>query len=126
MRLASLELPNISHVISANQGNHGFKYTINNETFLPTIVSGNYEYWKLTEAFNDVSGGALEIIARQIECEISIIADNEDVWIDYNRITTRGHVDFIVNNRYMAPSCNTLINEGLCVGKCWRYGHDTN
>jgi hypothetical protein len=74
----------------------------------------------------DVSGGALEMIARQIECEIEIIADNEDVWIDYNRITTRGHVDFIVNNRYMAPSCNTLINEGLCVGKCWRYGHDSN
>ncbi len=59
MRLASLEIPNISHVISANQGNHGFKYTINNVTHYPTIVSGNYEYWKLTETLNDVSGGAL-------------------------------------------------------------------
>ncbi len=74
----------------------------------------------------DVSGGALEMIAKQIESEIEIIADNEDVWIDYNRMTTKGHVDFIVNNRYMAPSCSTLINEGLCVGKCWRYGHDSN
>ena len=59
MRLASLEIPNISHVISANQGNHGFKYTINNVTYKPTIVSGNYEYWKLTETLNDISGGAL-------------------------------------------------------------------
>jgi hypothetical protein len=61
MRLASLELPNISHVISANQGNHGFKYTINGVTHSPTIVSGNYEYWKLTETLNDISGGALNI-----------------------------------------------------------------
>ena len=44
MRLSSLELPNISHVISANQGNHGFKYTIGGTTYTTTIVSGTYEY----------------------------------------------------------------------------------
>ena len=54
--------------------------------------------------------------------EVSTIADNENVWIDYNEQETHKHVSFIVDKRYMAPSCNTLINEGLCVGKCWRYG----
>lgn len=59
MRLSSLELPNISHVISANQGNHGFKYTIGGNTYTTTIVSGNYEYWKLTETLNASDGGQL-------------------------------------------------------------------
>jgi len=59
MRLASLELPNISHVISANQGNHGLKYTIDGSTYTPTIMSGNYEYWKLAEELNNTSGGGL-------------------------------------------------------------------
>ena len=59
MRLSSLELPNISHVISANQGNHGFKYTIGGNTYTTTIVSGNYEYWKLTETLNASDGGGL-------------------------------------------------------------------
>ena len=59
MRLSSLELPNISHVISANQGNHGFKYTIDGNTYTTTIVSGNYEYWKLTETLNASDGGQL-------------------------------------------------------------------
>jgi len=70
----------------------------------------------------EISGDALSDIKRIIEGEIKTIADNEDVWLDYNTIKTRGHVDFIVRNRYMAPHCNTLIDEGLCVGKCWRYG----
>ena len=69
-----------------------------------------------------VGGPALRTIKTSICKEVSTIADNENVWIDYNEQETHKHVSFIVDKRYMAPSCNTLINEGLCVGKCWRYG----
>ena len=72
----------------------------------------------------EISGDALTDVKRIIEEEIKIIASNEDVWIDYKVSESRKHVDFIVGNRYMAPHCNTLIAEGLCVGKCWRYSND--
>ena len=70
----------------------------------------------------NIGGPALRTIKGSICKEVSTIADNENVWIDYNEQETHKHVSFIVDKRYMAPSCNTLINEGLCVGKCWRYG----
>ena len=72
----------------------------------------------------EISGDALNNIKEIIEEEIKTIASNEDTWIDYKASETRKHVDFIVVNRYMAPHCNTLISEGLCVGKCWRYSND--
>ena len=72
----------------------------------------------------EVVGNVLTTIKKEIVSEIKTIADNEDTWIDYDSSKTKNHVDFIVRNRYMAPSCNTLINEGLCVGKCWRYSND--
>lgn len=74
----------------------------------------------------ELSGGSLVDIKGIIENEISTIASNEDTWIDYNKYETQKHVSFIVDRRYMAPHCNTLIDEGLCIGKCWRYGHDNN
>ena len=45
MRLASLEIPNISHVISANLGTNAFTFTKNNVSHSVTVPSGNYEYW---------------------------------------------------------------------------------
>ena len=74
----------------------------------------------------ELSGGSLVDIKSIIENEINTIASNEDTWIDYNKYETQKHVSFIVDGRYMAPHCNTLIEEGLCIGKCWRYGHDNN
>lgn len=69
-----------------------------------------------------LSGDSLLDIKAIICNEIKLIASNEDIWIDYNQYTTNEQVSFIVDKRYMAPYCNTLIDEGLCVGKCWRYG----
>ena len=74
----------------------------------------------------DITGNALDDIKAIIENEIKTIASNEDTWIDYNSNETRKHVRFIVDGRYMSPHCNTLIEEGFCIGKCWRYGHDNN
>lgn len=69
-----------------------------------------------------LSGDSLLDIKAIICNEIKLISSNEDIWIDYNEYTTQEQVSFIVDKRYMAPYCNTLIEEGLCVGKCWRYG----
>jgi len=69
-----------------------------------------------------LSGDALIDIKAIINNEIKLIASNEDIWIDYNQYTTQEQVSFIVDKRYMSPHCETLIEEGLCVGKCWRYG----
>ena len=69
----------------------------------------------------EVMGGALNNIKKMIEDEVEKIASYDNVWIDYDRHVTRDQVDYIVNKRYMAASCDTLICEDYCVGKCWRY-----
>ena len=70
---------------------------------------------------DEVGGEALNDIVSIICKEIDEIASNEDVWIDYNAPKTRKAVDYVVKKRYLAPPCQTLINNGYCVGKCWRY-----
>ena len=70
---------------------------------------------------DEVGGEALNDIVNIICKEIDEIASNEDVWIDYNAPKTRKAVDYVVKKRYLAPSCQTLINNAYCVGKCWRY-----
>ncbi len=60
----------------------------------------------------------VEIIMKELE----IIADRDDVWLDWNEAVTRKNVRFIVNGGYHAPGCQSrLIPQGYCVGKCWRY-----
>ena len=90
-----------------------------NEILSELAILDNFEGEDINP--RDVTGVALLNIVNNIQDEINSIASNEDVWIDYNSNTTRNHVEFIVNRRYMAPSCHTLIQEGYCVGKCWRY-----
>jgi len=70
---------------------------------------------------DEVAGEALNDIVNIICKEIDEISSNEDVWIDYNAPKTRKAVDYVVKKRYLAPSCQTLINNAYCVGKCWRY-----
>ena len=69
----------------------------------------------------EVGGDALVDITGIISGEIKKIASDEDVWIDYDERITRQAVSYVVNKRYMAPSCQTLISKGYCIGKCWRY-----
>ena len=77
-----------------------------NEILSELAILDNFEGEDINP--RDVTGVALLNIVNNIQDEI-------------NSITTRNHVEFIVNRRYMAPSCHTLIQEGYCVGKCWRY-----
>ena len=55
--------------------------------------------------------------------EIKKIASHDNVWLDWDEETTRYHAWYTVNNDggYMAPTCEKLISEGYCVGKCWRF-----
>tara|TARA_R110001606_G_scaffold4143_4_gene19560 strand:+ start:132 stop:1157 length:1026 start_codon:yes stop_codon:yes gene_type:complete len=69
----------------------------------------------------EIGGDALVDIISIITGEIKKIASNEDVWIDYDERKTRSGVSYVVNKRYMAPSCQTLISKAYCLGKCWRY-----
>lgn len=43
---------------------------------------------------------------------------SEQGWVDWNEDITRGQVQHIVHKGYAHAKCETLIQEGLCVGKC--------
>ena len=54
--------------------------------------------------------------------ELKHLASIEDMWLDWDEKVTRKNVEWIVSKGYHAPSCNgSLIPQGFCVGKCWRY-----
>jgi hypothetical protein len=69
----------------------------------------------------EITGGALDNIKTMIEEEIENISSYDNVWIDYDKFITKDQVSYIVDKRFMAASCDTLICEDYCVGKCWRY-----
>jgi len=61
----------------------------------------------------------LNTIVDEIE---RIVESSDEVWLDWDKETTRKHARFTVFGNYNAPNCKTkLIPEGYCVGKCWRY-----
>ena len=118
-------LPCLKNAVMAENPNHRARVLLvqwYNEFLSELVVTKENLNCKPRE----IQGEALEDIKAIIEHEINTIASNEDTWIDYNKYETQKHVSFIVNGRYMAPNCNTLIEEGLCIGKCWRYGNDNN
>ena len=88
-----------------------------NEMLSEMVVIEN----NLTCTPREVSGDALKDIVNIICQEINTIAQNDEVWLDYDEYKTRRGTEYVVNKRYMAPSCHTLINEGYCIGKCWRF-----
>ena len=54
--------------------------------------------------------------------ELKIIASHEEIWLDWDENITESYVAGIVNKGYHAAGCqSTLIPQGYCVGKCWRY-----
>ena len=78
----------------------------------------------LSLGVRDVDMDSRKQIADRIMRELTTIASNDEIWLDWDEAKTKSHVDFIVNRGYHAPGCkNVLIPQGYCVGKCWRY-HD--
>ena len=62
-----------------------------------------------------------EIVAT-IMNELEQIASKDEIWMDWDAEVTRKNVRWIVGKGYNAPGCkNSLIPQGYCVGKCWRY-----
>ena len=70
MRLSSMEIPNVQHVVSANNGTNGFTISKNGTVHKVTVASGNYEYWLLGTQINDLSGGG--ITKTSIKCSLNI------------------------------------------------------
>ena len=63
----------------------------------------------------------VEIVAT-IMNELEYIASRDEIWLDWDAEVTRKNVAWIVSKGYNAPGCkNSLIPQGYCVGKCWRY-----
>jgi hypothetical protein len=84
-----------------------------------TLLTNNlkcYDYVKNQEV--------LEMIIK----EIRKIASHENIWLDWDESVTKYHAEYTVTNDggYMFPSCNKLISEGYCVGKCWRFPNVDN
>ena len=78
----------------------------------------------LSLGVREVSPEAQIQITDTIMKELDSIASNDEIWLDWDEVTTRKYVTGIVQKGYHAPSCNkVLIPQGYCVGKCWRY-HD--
>lgn len=78
----------------------------------------------LSLGVRDVDMDSRKQITSRIMNELTTIASNDEIWLDWDEAKTKSHVDFIVNRGYHAPGCkNVLIPQGYCVGKCWRY-HD--
>ena len=46
---------------------------------------------------------------------------SEQGWVDWDEDITRGQVESIVYKGYAHAKCETLIQEGLCIGKCRFY-----
>mgnify|MGYP003149600045 FL=1 len=79
-----------------------------------TLLANNQKCYDYTEQ---------QKILNTIMEEIKNIASKDGVWLDWDESVTRHHATYTVSNDggYMAPTCEKLISEGYCVGKCWRY-----
>ena len=65
----------------------------------------------------------MDLVVDELE---RVFADSETVWLDWDKHETRKHSKFTVFNNYNTPHCDTLITNGFCVGKCWRYSSADN
>ena len=59
-------------------------------------------------------------IVNKITEEIKYLHETHNVWLDFNPEITKYRVNYIVDGNYSFANCDKLINDGYCVGKCWR------
>ena len=67
-------------------------------------------------------------IIEMIMDELEVIANHEDIWLDWNPNVTKKYVTGMVRKGYHAAGCHTLMQEVGCPGRCWRYddGEDSD
>tara|TARA_Y100000592_G_scaffold78649_1_gene123767 strand:+ start:3946 stop:4890 length:945 start_codon:yes stop_codon:yes gene_type:complete len=80
-------------------------------------------WWRdlLTGRERNISPEQQEKVIDTIMVELEKIASLDEVWLDWNYDVTKMYVSGIVSKGYHTPSCDKLIAQGYCVGKCWRY-----
>jgi hypothetical protein len=105
-------LPCLNNSVMVENPTHQARYYL--VSWFRTLLANNqkcHDYSKNQEIIDVVMG------------EIRNIASQDGIWLDWNEEVTKHHVSYTVMNDggYMAPTCDKLINEGYCIGKCWRY-----
>ena len=105
-------LPCLNNSIMVENPTHQARYYL--VSWFRTLLADNqkcHDYVK-NQAILDIVMG-----------EIKNIASKDNVWLDWNEEVTKHHARYTIMNDggYMAPTCDKLISEGYCIGKCWRY-----
>ena len=105
-------LPCLNNSIMVENPTHQARYYL--VSWFRTLLADNQkcrDYSKNQEILNIVMD------------EIKNIASKDGVWLDWNEEVTKHHASYTIMNDggYMAPTCDKLISEGYCIGKCWRY-----
>ena len=105
-------IPCLHNSIMVENPTHQARYYL--VSWFRTLLANNqkcYDYSKNQEILDIVMG------------EIKNIASKDGVWLDWNEEVTKHHASYTIMNDggYMAPTCDKLISEGYCIGKCWRY-----
>ena len=96
--------------------------TVENPSHMARVYLVQWYRDLLSLGVRDISSNQQEEIVNTIMGELEYLASREDMWLDWDEKVTRKNVSWIVSKGYHAPSCNgSLIPQGYCVGKCWRY-----
>lgn len=96
--------------------------TVENPSHMARVYLVQWYRDLLSLGVRDVSSDQQEEIVNSIMSELEYLASRENMWLDWDEKVTKKHVEWIVSKGYHAPSCNgSLIPQGYCVGKCWRY-----
>ena len=96
--------------------------TVENPSHMARVYLVQWYRDLLSLGVRDVCSDQQEEIVNSIMSELEYLASKENMWLDWDEKVTKKHVEWIVSKGYHAPSCNgSLIPQGYCVGKCWRY-----
>jgi len=69
-----------------------------------------------------LNGEQIKEVSERIMEELhDVFGSSEEIWLDWNERESFKHVSYIVRNNRYSPKCETLISNGYCVGKCWRF-----
>mgnify|MGYP003148224808 FL=1 len=96
--------------------------TVENPSHMARVYLVQWYRDLLSLGIREVSVEQQREITDAIMVELEHIASRDDMWLDWDEKVTRKNVGWIVKKGYNSPSCNgSLIPQGYCVGKCWRY-----
>jgi len=96
--------------------------TVENPSHMARVYLVQWYRDLLSLGIRDISSEHQKEITDTIMVELEHIASREDMWLDWDEKVTRKNVTWIVKKGYNSPSCKgSLIPQGYCVGKCWRY-----